>query len=402
MQLKHYLDRSVYKNTDKVILILIIAIIAFGIITLLNVTADPFTGEESSITDYLNNLNPMSAAVPQLLFAIVGFVILFLLLFIDYNDLRPYIKYFYWICVGLLVIVLVYGSTINGTSGWFKLGPVSFQPSEFTKIALILSFSKILADFTEGEEAGITKLSQLWPVLWRFLIPFLLVAVQPDFGTALVYVAIFIIILFFARASVKIFLILAGIAGGSIPLLWMFLADWQKDRLFSFLDKSYGTADTQYQAVQARLAIGSGQLTGKGLFAQGSMSQLGYVPMETNDFIFSVTTETFGFIGASLLLVLYALLIIRTIMVAMNSKDDFGTYICMGVTGMMLFHIFENIGMNIDLMPITGIPLPFFSYGGSNLLTCLIAYSFVLNVSARRQRRQITVTSKIMKSELPD
>ena len=402
MQLKHYLDRSVYKNIDKVILFLIIAIIVFGIITLLNVTADPFTGEESSISDYLNNLNPMTAAVPQLLFAVVGFAILFLLLFLDYNDLRPYIKYFYWVCIGLLVIVLVYGSTINGTSGWFKLGPVSFQPSEFTKIALILSFSKILADFTEGEEAGITKLSQLWPVLWRFLIPFLLVAVQPDFGTALVYVAIFIIILFFARASVKIFLILAGIAGGSIPLLWMFLADWQKDRLFSFLDKSYGTADTQYQAVQARLAIGSGQLTGKGLFAQGSMSQLGYVPMETNDFIFSVTTETFGFIGAALLLVLYALLIIRTIMVAMNSKDDFGTYICMGVTGMMLFHIFENIGMNIDLMPITGIPLPFFSYGGSNLLTCLIAYSFVLNVSARRQRRQITVTSKIMKSELPD
>ena len=385
MKIKGLVDRNVYKHIDWVIMVLICAIVFFGIITLVNVTADPFSGEENTLSEIFDNLN-LSTPLLQFAFFLIGIGLIMVIMLIDYNNLRPYIKYIYWVCVALLVIVLFFGTTHNGTTGWFMIGDRGFQPSEFCKIALILTFSKVLADYTEGNNEGITKISQLIPVLWRFMIPFLLVVAQPDFGTALVYIAIFIGILFFAKASIKIFLVLFGLAGGSIPIVWSVLQDWQKDRIYAFFDESYGTADTQYQAQQAKLAIGSGQLTGRGMFAEGSMSQLGYVPADSNDFIFSVTTETFGFIGAMILLILYALLIARTVILAIHAKDDFGTYICIGVTAMVLFHIFENVGMNIGLMPITGIPLPFFSYGGSNLIVCMIAYAMVLNVNARRQR----------------
>lgn len=387
--MRSLINKNLFKHIDWVIMALIGTLVAFSLLSITNITADPFTGDEHSFSEIWQNLN-LNNTLWQFLFFVVGLVLFFGLLIIDYNSLRHITKYIYWLCVLLLVLVLFFGSTQKGTSGWFIIGGRGFQPSEFCKIALILTCSKIIADQTEGNEDGITTFAQLWPVLWRFAIPFILVAAQPDFGTAFVFIAIFLGILFIAKTTLKMFLFILGIGGASIPIVWLLLDPYQKNRIFSFFSiettDATSLADSQYQANQAKLAIGSGQLTGKGMFSSGSMSQLGYVPEESNDFIFAATTETFGFIGAFILILLYALLIIRTAMLAMRAKDDFGTYIGIGVMSMILFHVFENISMNIGLMPITGISLPFFSYGGSNLIVNMIAYSLVINVDIRRQR----------------
>lgn len=374
-----------FKYVDWFLLSLIFVLVGYSLLSITNATASPFTGSESSLSDIFANLN-LEKTFWQSIFFFSGLGLIFVIMLIDYNNLRHYTEYIYWICIGLLVAVLIWGSEQNGTTGWFLIGGRGFQPSEFTKVGLILAFARIMASQTEGNENGITKFSQLWPLLWRFLIPFFLVAIQPDMGTALVYVAIFIGILFMAKTSLKLFGILAGIAGAAVPLFWFVAPEYMKTRLFTFLNPDFATSDQAYHVTQARLAIGSGQMTGKGLFAAGSMSQLGFVPERQNDFIFAVTTEAFGFIGAMIVITLYALLIVRTCMLAVRAKDDFGTYIIIGVVAMMLFHVTENIGMNLGILPITGISLPFFSYGGSNLIATMIAYGFVLTVDMRRTR----------------
>lgn len=374
-----------FKYVDWFLLILMCVIVGYSILSIANATANPFTGNESSLSEIVSNLN-LDDVLKQLMFFGIGIGMIFVISLMDYNSLRHYTEYIYWICIALLITVYFFGSTQNGTTGWFMLGSYGLQPGEFTKVGLILVFARLIANQTEGNENGITKFSQVWPLLWRFLIPFVLVAIQPDMGTALVYGAIFIGILFMAKTSAKIFGILLGIAGGAAPLVWLTLAPYQKDRLMTFFTPSAVSADQQYHLDQARLAMGSGQMFGKGLFASGSMSQLGFVPEARNDFIFSVTTEAFGFIGAIILLTLLALLIVRLCMLAMRAKDDFGTYIGIGLVAMLLFHIVENVGMNLGILPITGISLPLFSYGGSNLLTVMIAIGFVISVDMRRQR----------------
>ena len=166
------------------------------------------------------------------------------------------------------------------------------------------------------------------------------------------------------------------------------MKDYQQQRILSFFNPSAQSADATMQVDQAKLAIGSGQFLGKGLFAPGSLSQLNYVPEKHNDFIFAVTVEAFGFLGGLILIILYFLLIGRTFMLALRAKDDFGAYIIVGVAAMTLFHVVENIGMNLGILPVTGIPLPFFSYGGSSMVTNCIAFGMVISVDMRRQRWQ--------------
>ncbi len=386
--MKNAVNKNMFKYVDWFLLSVIFILVGYSLLSITNATASPFTGGESSLSDILSNLN-LEKTIWQSIFFFSGLGLIFLITLVDYNNLRHYTEYIYWVCIGLLVAVYFFGTTQNGTTGWFLIGDRGFQPSEFTKVGLILAFARIMASQTEGNENGITRFSQLWPLLWRFLIPFFLVAIQPDMGTALVYVAIFIGILFMAKTSLKLFGILAAVAGAAVPLFWFLAPEYMKTRLFTFLNPDFATSDQLYHSTQAQLAIGSGQMTGKGLFAAGSMSQLGFIPERQNDFIFAVTTEAFGFIGAMIVIALYALLIVRTCMLAVRAKDDFGTYIIIGVVAMMLFHVTENIGMNLGILPITGISLPFFSYGGSNLIATMIAYGFVLSVDMRRMRRSL-------------
>jgi rod shape determining protein RodA len=262
---------------------------------------------------------------------------------------------------------------------------------------MIIVMAKMISARTKNRDGGIKTIKDILPIIGVFIVPVGLILIQPDFGTVMVYAFTFFSMLFIAKTSLKIILGLLGCVGVTIPVAWLLLADWQKDRIYSFLGiqtqnmSSDQLKQLQYQANSAQAAAGSGQIVGKGLFSMGAGNQLSSIPEKHTDFIFASTTEAVGFIGAALIIILYLILIGRTLYLATKAKDEFGTLIIVGVVAMTLFHIFENIGMNIGVMPITGIPLPFLSYGGSNLLTNMIAFGLVINVSMRRQRWGINV-----------
>jgi len=296
------------------------------------------------------------------------------------------------VLIVLLVAVYLFGHEVSGTKGWFRIGNSGFQPSELGKIALIIMMARMISDRTQGKDGGIRTVKDLLPLLGVFAVPFALIMIQPDWGTAMVYAFTFMSMLFVARTSLKLIGGMLAAVGVALPLAWFLMADWQKNRIYTFLNipvegmTPEQIADMRRQADLAQTAVGSGQTTGKGLFSLGGESRLSSIPERHTDFIFASTAEAIGFAGAALLILLYLILIGRTLYLATKAKDDLGTLIIVGVLAMTLFHIFENIGMNIGVMPITGIPLPFFSYGGSNLLTNMIAFGLVIIVSMRRQR----------------
>lgn len=379
-------NKGLLRNLDWLTLGIICALFAVGLITIINVTASPFIGEESTPAEIFEKLN-LSSAIRQLLFFVAGMVILFVFTAIDYHAITPYIKYFYLIMLLSLVAVLFFGSRQRGTAGWFMIGSYGFQPAEFGKMVIILVLARSISKQTEAAgEFGITELRQIIPAIILVAIPVLLIMRQPDYGTAMVYVLIFLSIIFVGKTAPRVLMMLLIMAGILIPIVWFSMEDWQRLRIFTFLDPNYESTDAGLQVAQARIAIGSGQIFGKGLFAPGSLSQLGYIPEQHNDFIFSGAVETFGLVGGLVILSLYALLIIRTFQLAMRAKDDYGVFIIVGVGAMVLFHVIENVGMNIGLLPVTGIPLPLFSYGGSNLVTTLGCYGMVLSVDMRRGR----------------
>ena len=216
--------------------------------------------------------------------------------------------------------------------------------------------------------------------------PLLLVLRQPDWGTAMVYIAIVAGMLFAAGLDWRFGVV--GVSGflASIPLLWNFvLNEFQRERVLVFLDPSRDLQGSGLQVLKSRVAIGSGGLFGKGFFQEGALSQLDYIPEKHNDFIFAVAGETMGFVGCLVIVALFLVLILRMMQQAGRARDRFGMLVIVGVVSMFLFHIFENIGMTIGLMPVTGIPLPFLSYGGSNMLTNMIAVGLVLNIAMRRE-----------------
>ncbi|MGI6152528.1 MAG: rod shape-determining protein RodA [Christensenellaceae bacterium] len=382
---KNTINRAMWKYVDWFLIIIICLIFLYGLVSLLNATASPFTGDESTLAAIYENLN-LGSAQWQIIFFGIGIGAMFLIMLIDYQTLRGLTDYMYWLAVGMLVLVLAFGSEQNGASGWFMVGGRGIQPAEYGKIVIIIVLAKVLADKTQGHDEGIRHFRDIWPALWRFAIPAVLIMAQPDWGTAMVYAVVFIIMLFMAKTSWKVMLLLLVIAAACIPLLYLIMDEYQKLRFVTFLNPELDPEGAGLQVAQAKMAIGSGGMFGKGLFAPGSMSQLDYVPEKHNDFIFAVTIEAFGMVGGILLIVLYLVLIVRTFMLAARAKDDFGSYIIIGVAAMTLFHVVENIGMNLGVLPVTGIPLPFFSYGGSNLLTNMIAYGMVLSVDMRRTR----------------
>lgn len=388
------INKNMWKYVDWFLIIIIVVLVGYSLLSILNATAAPFTGDETTFGEFVANLD-LSSVGWQFIFFAIGLALMFLVMLVDYHSLGHFTDWFYWATVALLVAVLFLGDRQNGTSGWFMIGSRGFQPAEVCKILIIIVFAKLFSDKTEGHEEGLQSLRDVFPMLWRLLLPVVLIAAQPDMGTAIVYVVIFAVMLFMAKASWKVWLILIGIVGAALVAYLVYIANdpgnYQWIRILSFFNPSAEEVklnDADMQMIQAQLAIGSGQFFGKGLFTPGSLSQLGYVPFSHNDFIFAVTVEAFGFLGGIVLIILYFLLIARTFMLALRAKDDFGAYIIIGVAAMTLFHVVENIGMNIGLLPVTGIPLPFFSSGGSNMITNCIAFGLVISVDMRRQRWQ--------------
>ncbi|MFA5522996.1 MAG: FtsW/RodA/SpoVE family cell cycle protein, partial [Tissierellales bacterium] len=251
---------------------------------------------------------------------------------------------------------------------------------EFVKIGVIIS----LAKFIEKNHEKLNELFTLIKVLIFAFIPVVLIMLQPDFGTAIVFVFFIFVMLFVAGLDWKYMLITAVAGIASLPIIWFSLDKYQKNRIFDFLDPSRDAMGSGYQVIQSKIAIGSGQIFGMGLY-NGNQTQFGFLPEKHTDFIFSVIGEELGLIGGLALILLYFLLLIRLIKIAKNSTDKYGSIMVIGIAAMLTFHILENVGMTMGLMPVTGIPLPFISHGGTFLLSNMICIGLALSVGMKRE-----------------
>ncbi len=303
------------------------------------------------------------------------------IIFLDYDYLSDISLYLY--AGGLLLLVLVLipglGSVRGGARSWFELGPINFQPAELLKIIFIIFFAKQLSE----NDININQTKTLVKMLVLLGIPCFLILIQPDLGSAAVFIAIAIVMLFTAGISWKY--IGGGFAALAVvfPLLWFFVfQDYQKNRIITLFNPELDPGGAGYHVIQSKLAVGSGKLFGTGLY-KGSSQVNNLLPERHTDFIFSVVCEELGMFGAILVILLLSAIICRCIYIGLNARSSLGTYICNGVAAMLIFQVFENIGMCIGLFPVTGITLPFFSYGGSSLLTTMLAIGLVLNVRYR-------------------
>jgi rod shape determining protein RodA len=317
----------------------------------------------------------------QGMFVAIGIGVLTVATVVDYRRVRDLAPVLYGACVLLLLgVISPLGAEVNGSQSWFAIGGFQIQPAEFTKLAVILLLAAV-AERNRGRMGA----GGLFTTLVLAGVPLGLILLQPDVGSALVFIAIISTLLLVSGTSPRVLVALAlvGIVGIIGVFQFDLIEDYQKDRLTQFASPGGDTAGTGYNVEQAKIAVASGGLTGTGLF-KGTQTKLRYVPEQQSDFIFTVVGEELGFIGCATLLLLYAIIAWRIWHAAQVAKDMLGTLVCVGVLAMLLFQVFENIGMTMGIMPITGIPLPFLSYGGSSTLTMFAAIGLVLNVHTRR------------------
>ncbi len=318
----------------------------------------------------------------QLLYMGIGLVIWFSFIFFDYRWLIPGTFLIYPVAIILLIVVLFFGKELFGARRWLSIAGVSVQPSEFGKLAVILSVSLLLS----RKNVSINQLRWAGLVLLLTAIPFVLIYKEPDLGSALVLLPVVGAIAFAANLKLKWLIVLLITAAAVTPAVYYNLKPYQKERVHAFLNPDSDPTDRGWNATQANLAVGRGGLTGKG-FMQGTHCSLGYLPrtVANSDFIFPVIAEETGFLGTFTLLVLYAVLLFSILRTALIAPDLFGRYLCIGIAALMLFHTVVNIGMCIRLLPITGLPLPLVSYGGSFLVAMLIYLGIVQSVYAHRK-----------------
>lgn len=361
---------SPFQSIDWPLLILVLCINGLGLLMINSVSIQ---------------LNQPGLLMKQFIATIIGLLCMTGILFLDYKDLKVLGIPIYIGTTFLLILVLVSGHGLEetGTKGWLLIGPVSIQPSEYGKISLVLMTAFLLDRFREKK--NIINLLLLLIVMG---LPMVLIMMQPDFGTTIVYVFMLLCMLYVYGIRYRYIFISLIVLVVSLPLLWFnvlvkVLKDYQILRIMSFLNPAAYSRDAAYQVNMAIRSIGSGQLFGRGL-QQGQAAV--HVPAAETDMIFSVLGEELGFIGAAALVGLFALLLLRLIFIARFAKDLYGSYIVIGLMAIYLFHFVENVGMNIGLMPVTGIPLPFVSYGGTSVIANYIAIGIICSISMRRQR----------------
>lgn len=315
----------------------------------------------------------------QLIAFVIGIVLLFLILMFNYKSFEDLEKLIY---IGSILFLLsVYipglGKEQYGSLAWIDLGVTDLQPAELVKITFIMCFSSYLA----RNRYKLDKLSGLLKS-GLFALPFILIIVKEDLGNAIVVCVIFVVMVFYAGIGYKLFAQAAGLVLISTPVLYRFMAGHQKDRIDAFLHPENLSLPGNYQVWNSKVAIGSGGFWGKGLF-QGTQKELNFLPVQKSDFIFAVIVEELGFIGGTVLILLYTIFLYRIVKIANNAKDLYGALIVIGILAMFGFQIFENIAMTMGIMPVTGITLPFISYGGTSIVTNMIALALVLNVGIR-------------------
>ncbi len=357
---------SYLKKYDWILFFTVLLLVSIGLAEIYSVAL----GREEG--DFLNFKK-------QLFFVGVGLILMLVVSFFDYHIWRSFSNYIYFFGVILLLMVLIFGQTIRGTRGWFSFGFFSLQPVEFIKFILIL----FLSEYFSFISLKVFQLKYLFFSGFFSLVFVILVLAQPDFGSALILFVIWLIISLVAGFKKKYFIVIALIllllfSGG-----WAFyFKDYQKQRIKTFLNPSFDPLNQGYNVTQAIIAVGAGRLIGRGV-GFGSQSQLKFLPESQNDFIFAVIAEELGFFGVSLLLILFGVFFYRCLVNARRANNDFGVFFILGVGGLIFVEMFINIGMNIGLLPVVGISLPFLSYGGSAIISKLIMIGVIESIVVR-------------------
>ena len=329
-----------------------------------------------------NAMNPMWFV--QFRWMALGAACVGLFLLIDYRFLSTMAWPGYFASLALLAVVAFHGKKVLGARRWLQLGPVQLQPSEFVKIAIIVLIARYFSKDDVGARKGQYGLFDLWRPFLLVLVPVALVMKQPDLGTALVTFAIAMTMITFAKVRWQSLtaLIVGGLA--SSVFAWnRLLKPYQKDRLLTFLNPEAYAKGAGYHAIQSVIAVGSGQWSGKG-WGEGTQNQLSFLPEQHTDFIFSVWAEEHGFLGGVLLISLYGFLVLSALDVAANARDKFGSFLAIGIAALFFWHAFINVGMVTGILPVVGVPLPLFSYGGSSVLADMLGVGILLSVSLRR------------------
>ena len=361
--------KSEIKNTEWALLIVAIILSIIGIIALFSAT------QETEYDEFKK----------QIIWFVVSIIMMVIVTLINYETLVKLSPIFYGIFIVLLIAVL-FTKPVNGATSWFDIGAFSFQPSEFAKIAVILFLAFIISKIQQRYAEDINKPTRLLIILAAVALPLLLIIKQPDYGTAMAFCIALAMMLFTAGIDKKYIIGAVLIVCISIPILYNFiLPEHAKKRIDIFLNPESDPRGSGYNIIQSKLAIGAGQLTGMGLL-KGNQTQLGYLYPKTTDFIFSVISEEMGFIISGTIIVLYVILVTKAIYIAKTAKDTTGSLVASGIAGVFLFHMAENIGMVMGLLPITGVTLLFVSYGGSSMITSYILIGILLNISSKRQK----------------
>ena len=362
------LDRRMLGNIDWTLCGLVLMIAGIGLIALSSATVGS-PGQENYLMYQIYRI-----------FAGIGVIIL--TQFIHYRNWARLGFIMHLVVIGLLILVLFYGTGGPGApvQRWLQIGPFFFQPSEFSKFTLVLALSH---HFREFQRPKGNWLWMIWPLL-LMAVPVVLIVKQPDLGTAMLLLIVFIPIIFMMGIRFKTIVTFGVLTLASLPVLWIYvLKPYQKGRILTFLNPERDPLGAGYHIIQSKIAIGSGRVLGKG-FGEGTQGQLNFLPAHHTDFIFSVFAEEWGFIGAILILVLFLTLALWSLAGVLKSKNRVSAIQITGIVAIIISHVLINIGMTTGLMPVVGVPLPFFSYGGSSMLSMMFGIGLLLNIRMRR------------------
>ncbi len=385
------MQRKSWRKFDLWLVLLALALVVFGLLVLRSATL-------------LSGSVVSRQLLIQGVYAAAGVGLMLAVAFVDYRVIGAFAPLIYVGMLALLALVLVAGTSIYGAQRWIGVGPVSFQPSELAKLATVIC----LARYWASRGAGARGLRTLLGSLAIVALPVILVYRQPDLGTSLVLLAIWLGIAFAAGAPLKWLGLILAVPFIGFPVVWGMLHDYMRRRLTTFLAPEKDPLGEGYNLIQAKISVGSGGWWGRGL-GNGTQTQLNFLRVQHSDFIFAVLGEELGFMGATALLVLYGLLFTRCLRVAARSRDSFGQLLAVGVTSMLLFQAFVNVGMNVGLLPVTGIPLPFISAGGSSLVSIFVSLGLLQSVLIHSQTRRydtqpnvrVPATLRLRRSRFP-
>lgn len=394
-------NRRARQHFDFPLLIITYALAVFGVFAI-TVATYKYTGDTLAVDTILARITSSYYGKRQGLFLLVSPIAILGMMAIPYQFFQRFSGILYLGSLGFLAMVLVMGATTSGVTGWFSLfSGYMLQPSEFAKLASILHMAKFFA----RKENPVENMRDFVTMMVLLGAPLLLIFAQGELGTVMVFIAIYGAMMIMSGISLKLIggMVLAGVTAlVPVVIYWRASGSYRYDRLLGFFNPEMASSDSVYQATNSKTAIGNGGLRGVGLFKDGTYSALDYVPQDHTDFIFSSIGETMGFIGCTIVMLLYLLMIFRLLTLALNTYDKFARLVIVGFMMMIFFHAFYNIGMTIGIMPVMGIPLPFLSYGGSNLIANMGGVGLVLNITLRKpQMRMSAIDQSAMMGNMP-